>query len=209
MTVIQELIPEVKVKTCRKCGAFFNGVRCKKCQSEYKSKNIEKIKIYNKQWNIENSEIQRIKKAEWNENNAAKAKKFKAAWHLANKEKSRIDKSIWAKNNKEKMVEYIKDWHIANPNASKIYRHTRRARKENNGGVLSKNIYEKLFKLQKGKCVCCGSSLGDNCHMDHIMPLALGGKNDDSNMQLLTSRCNLQKRAKHPIDFMRSRGFLI
>ena len=46
-------------------------------------------------------------------------------------------------------------------------------------------------------------------HLDHIMPLALGGSNTDDNIQLLRARCNLQKRAKHPVDFMRERGYLI
>ena len=34
------------------------------------------------------------------------------------------------------------------------------------------------------------------------MPLALGGLNEDSNMQLLTARCNLQKSAAHPDEYM-------
>ena len=38
---------------------------------------------------------------------------------------------------------------------------------------------------------------------------ALGGLNADSNMQLLRAECNLQKSAKHPVDFMQSRGFLL
>jgi 5-methylcytosine-specific restriction endonuclease McrA len=51
--------------------------------------------------------------------------------------------------------------------------------------------------------------LGDNYHIDHIMPLALGGSNTDDNIQLLRQRCNNQKCAKHPVDFMQSRGFLL
>jgi len=51
--------------------------------------------------------------------------------------------------------------------------------------------------------------LGDDFHMDHIMPIALGGSNTDDNMQLLRKECNLQKQAKHPIDFMQSRGLLL
>lgn len=56
---------------------------------------------------------------------------------------------------------------------------------------------------------CCGLPLGDNYHIDHIMPLALGGSNTDDNIQLLRQRCNNQKCAKHPVDFMQSRGFLL
>jgi 5-methylcytosine-specific restriction endonuclease McrA len=45
--------------------------------------------------------------------------------------------------------------------------------------------------------------------MDHIIPLALGGTNTDDNIQLLRAKCNKQKGAKHPIDFMQQRGFLL
>jgi len=79
-----------------------------------------------------------------------------------------------------------------------------------NGGELSKNLVAKLFKLQGGQCACgCGGDLGEDYHLDHRMPLALGGSNTDGNMQLLRKRCNLRKGAKHPIKFMQENGFLL
>ena len=41
------------------------------------------------------------------------------------------------------------------------------------------------------------------------MPLALGGKHEDENLQLLCATCNLSKGAKHPIAFMQSKGRLL
>ncbi len=90
-----------------------------------------------------------------------------------------------------------------------ILSHNRRAKISLIGGKLSSGLSKKLFKLQKGKCACCKEPLGNNFHMDHIMPLALGGANEDWNIQLLRQTCNNQKRAKHPIDFMQKRGFLL
>lgn len=40
-------------------------------------------------------------------------------------------------------------------------------------------------------------------------PLARGGTNQRTNLQLLCPPCNLSKSAKDPIDFMQSRGFLL
>jgi 5-methylcytosine-specific restriction endonuclease McrA len=45
--------------------------------------------------------------------------------------------------------------------------------------------------------------------MDHIMPLARGGKHSPANIQLLCPPCNLRKSAKHPIDYMRQLGWLL
>lgn len=100
-------------------------------------------------------------------------------------------------------------WHKANPEAGRIYEQNRRARKKTNGGTLSSNLAEILFKRQKGECVCCQKPLGKNYHLDHIMPLALGGKNEDLNIQLLRASCNRSKGAKHPIEYMQSKGFLL
>jgi 5-methylcytosine-specific restriction endonuclease McrA len=81
--------------------------------------------------------------------------------------------------------------------------------KKETGGKLSSKLAARLFVLQKGKCACCLQPLGDDYHIDHIMPLALGGTNTDDNIQLLRAKCNLQKNAKHPVDFMQQRGFLL
>ena len=94
--------------------------------------------------------------------------------------------------------------------ADRIYSHNRRARILATGGRLSYGLSAKLFKLQRGKCACgCKQPLGDDYHMDHIMPLALGGTNTDDNIQLLRATCNMKKNAKHPVDFMRERGLLL
>ncbi|MCK8788014.1 HNH endonuclease, partial [Roseomonas sp. NAR14] len=45
-------------------------------------------------------------------------------------------------------------------------------------------------------------------HVDHYVPLALGGSNDRSNLRLLHAACNLSKGARHPIEHGRSLGLL-
>jgi len=51
--------------------------------------------------------------------------------------------------------------------------------------------------------------LGNNFNLDHIIPLSLGGRNEDCNIQLLRASCNFRKGAKHPIVYMQERGFLL
>ena len=51
----------------------------------------------------------------------------------------------------------------------------------------------------KGRCVYCGKDLtgtiarGEEVHYDHIVPLARGGINDPTNLQLMCRECNLKK----------------
>jgi RNA-directed DNA polymerase len=55
----------------------------------------------------------------------------------------------------------------------------------------------KLLKAQKGKCSHCGLTFkdGDIWEIDHIIPRALGGKDIDSNLQLLHRHCHDNKTA--------------
>jgi 5-methylcytosine-specific restriction endonuclease McrA len=54
-----------------------------------------------------------------------------------------------------------------------------------------------LFKRQKGRCPFCGLCFreGDQLEVDHILPMALGGNDRYSNLQLLHGHCHDQKTA--------------
>lgn len=199
-------------KTCSKCRALKpveefsrasnkrDGLHphCKACASIYAAK-----------WYAENKEKNKEACAAWYEKNSDKAKAAAAARYIANPEKIKTSISKWRKGNPEKVRAWNAKWNAANLEAKRIYEQNRRARKRDVGGKLSKGLADKLFKLQRGKCACCGKPLGDDYHLDHRMPLALGGANEDWNMQLLRQQCNNQKHARHPVDFMQSRGFLL
>jgi len=55
-------------------------------------------------------------------------------------------------------------------------------------------------------CENCGLFVGKNYHIDHIIPLARGGKNNFDNFQLLCPTCNLEKSTK-TIDY-RGKSFV-
>lgn len=59
------------------------------------------------------------------------------------------------------------------------------------------NNHEKEFLLAcaEGVCQNCGSS--ENLEFDHIIPVARGGEDHISNMQILCKKCNLIKKDTH------------
>lgn len=188
-------------KFCQKCQTETErNARggCKLCAKAYneswRAANPEYAKSYNAAWAAANPERKQANDAAWRAANPERAKASDAAWRAANPERNKANKEAWAK---------------ANPEATRLHNQNRRAKARINGGVLSKGLSSKLFKLQRGKCACCSLSLGDDYHLDHVLPIALGGPNVDDNMQLLRKKCNQQKNAKHPVDFMQSRGFLL
>lgn len=148
--------------------------------AEYRAKNKEKVNAGIAKWREENVERVRQQKAEWKLSNSEKVKADNAAWRASNKDKTR---ACW---------------------------HAYRARKLSGGGELSRDIANRLLVSQQGKCACgCKQPLGDDYHLDHIMPLALGGANEDWNIQLLRARCNFRKGAKDPIEFAQENGRLL
>jgi len=114
----------------------------------------------------------------------------------------------WYALNKEKAKDSAKAWLKAHPEAKRINKLNRKMRKRVNGGGLSSGVVKRLLESQRGVCVVCLEKLTDY-HIDHNIPLALGGEHKEHNVQLLCPQCNMEKGAKHPTDFMQERGFLI
>lgn len=201
------------MKACTKCAqmkpsAEFNKHRgrldglqpyCKACSRahsiQYHVNNRDKCKALQAKYRADHREAYR-----------ARAKK----WRVDHNQEKRIYDAKYYADHPDECKSRMATWKSTNPEAQRVININRRARKAKTPGRLSSDIAERLFKLQRGKCVCgCRQPLGNNYHRDHIMPLALGGTNTDDNIQLLRQQCNNQKHAKHPIEFMQQRGFLL
>lgn len=202
-------------RPCAKCGAgdFNSYGRCKACARAagaiYRANYPDRVRASKESWEAANSDKDNARKAVYRAENPEKVKAATAAWRAANPDKLKAYAEAYRAANPDKSKVSAAAWHIANPEARRIYQQNREARKRKIGGTLSKGLSVKLFKLQKGMCACCKKPLGDDYQLDHIMPLALSGPNSDENMQLLRKTCNHKKHAKHPVDFMQERGFLI
>jgi len=201
----------IRVRLCKKCQLVTpctdRGV-CKPCDNAraaaWRAANPERKKAVDAAWRAENREKTKRDQSK-NEN----TKRYRSEWAKRNPEKVKAKYAAWKEKNPERAKANLERWRKNHPETKRVYNQNRLSRKSANGGVLSTDLPKKLFKLQKGKCPCCGAPLGDDYHLDHIVPLALGGANTDDNIQLLTATCNQQKHAKHPVDFMQSRGFLL
>ena len=196
MTAKSDSTPNKFCATCKECKPatkeFFaprksasDGLRgyCRDCGHVMAAKN-----------RIKNKVKLRVKASAYAEKNRDKLRATSTVWNAAHREKAKASTQAWRDENRD---------------AVRVHAQNRRARKLGNGGVLSKTIRQKLMVLQKGLCTCCKQPLGVSPHLDHIMPLALGGSNTDDNIQLLRAGCNASKHDRHPIDFMQSRGFLL
>jgi 5-methylcytosine-specific restriction endonuclease McrA len=192
------------IKFCKKCSKeterYFDG-RCKPC-----------TKISTAIYRFENRDKRLLYDANYREKNKEKISNYHVIYHSKNKEKISEYHSIYYAKNKVKLDKLIKNYRIANPDVIRRSSNNRRAKKLGNGGKLTKGLFDKLFTLQRGKCPSCKGSLSNvkpRSPMDHIIALANGGENVDSNIQLLCRICNSRKHTKGNVEFMQECGFLL
>jgi len=58
--------------------------------------------------------------------------------------------------------------------------------------ILTEEIRQQIYKHDNYQCLCCGKERrrGVSLEIDHILPIAMGGKNIPSNLQTLCKQCN-------------------
>jgi hypothetical protein len=186
--------PDSTFKFCARCQAEterYSFGRCKPCG-----------KASSKAFRAKNLETTRATAAAWATANRERKNAHYAKWASANPDFVKMARTKYYSVHREDILAYKIERHKNNPEESRIKTQNRRARKRANGGTLSKGLSAKLFTLQRGMCYCCNLPLGDDYHLDHWIPIKLGGPNTDSNMRLLRAVCNRQKGAKHPEVFM-------
>lgn len=206
-------------KRCTRCGetksvAFFSkatrtkdGLKewCKPCAAVYYAENRERYKKRWANYYAENHQKMLDRAHEYNKSNKDKI----SAYYFANRERINERATAYRNANKEKIAARQSAYQKAHPEKYTARYHNRRARKLGNGGTYAAADVYQLLTLQKSKCACCRKSIKHGYHVDHIVPIAIGGTNDKTNLQLLCPPCNLSKGAKDPIIFMQKRGKLL
>jgi len=149
------------------------------------------------------------------------------AYAAGNVEKKRSSDKIYRQKNRDKLIEFqrlyrrdnwpavyaaTKKWKDENivrvRELRRVHEGKRRALKAGTASSNRINV-DSIRAAQKNKCAYCKCTLHKNSHLDHIIPLALGGEHSQKNLQWLCEPCNLSKGSKDPIAFARTRGRLI
>lgn len=156
----------------------------------------EYFREYNRRRYQEDPEKGRDKVRRRRSANLEKAKERERAGYIRNKEARSIRRKAWRARNPEKVV---------------AQNNRRRARIKSIGGSYTSNDVHEMLQRQKYKCAECKKTIRQHRqrHVDHIMPLALGGSNNPDNIQILCVTCNLKKGSAHPIEWARRLGRLV
>lgn len=174
-----------------------------KIDSRKTPEQLAKARIRARAWSLANPERKRAADAAYRAANAEKIRAYRKAYYEANRERHLAACRTRYLKNPEPQKRRAAEW--ARANSKKVYaRNNARRIKRRESLKIS------LMKLQRGQCAYCREKLTvGKIHVDHIMPVALGGLNVRSNFQLTCDACNFSKNARHPVDFARAIGRLI
>jgi 5-methylcytosine-specific restriction endonuclease McrA len=178
--------PSTQPRACKQCGAsidHLNG-KAKFCPGECRNK-----------WYAANDrEGYNAKARAWQASEKGKA--TRRAYLQANADK----RQAWARADRQKNPErysgYWKQWSAANAEAVAEMGRMRRARQKGNPDSIGVPVAEwrKILNRYQGCCAYCGVK-PDIIHMDHVVPLAKGGRHAAANVLPACPKCNLTKHA--------------
>lgn len=177
-------------------------------------------KEYMAAWNVKNHERRKAINQRYREKhpdywpayyakNSATILAQNAVWRKDNKEAAREGTATWHKANPERLKRIHRKWVLRNPEKVAATARTRRATKLAADGSHTVADVLAMLDRQGGKCVYCLKSIRSKYHVDHIVPLADGGSNWISNIQLTCPTCNFRKNRMDPIAFANRLGRLL
>lgn len=165
-------------------------------------------KKQNRKWALANKDKIAKNTRTYKERHRELVKERRRAYYAKNREKVRATMNAYVEKNREKIRARVRKWQLDNKekylaimrmvNASRRFYDVRKAHKP--------EIAKQLMFAQDSKCAACLCDISSKYQIDHIMPAKHGGTNDMSNLQLLCVGCNIRKRDKHPLSFLKERG---
>lgn len=178
---------------CKKCFRDATKERKAETNAAWRAENKERIAKNNAAWGAANKERKAETSAAWYAANKDRKAETDAAWYAANKDRQAEANAAWYAANKERKAETDAAWKAANPEKTAEYQSRYRARK----ACAVPQRWVKRTDAPDDLCYWCGSC--DVAHIDHVMPISLGGPAVESNEVPSCADCNLRKSAKHPL----------
>lgn len=197
----------METKTCTKCqteksvsqfymarGKYVSS--CKECQllqrKQYYINNKETVKVKRAAYQKAHLAEQYVHNQSWRKRNVEKVREAGRRQYAANIEHRRAIKNAWKLQNPEAIKSALERYRLNHLPKMAEKSHKRRAKLRGNG--VFQVTEKELIRLYASPCAHCGTM--ENVTIDHIIPVARGGRHSIGNLQPLCLSCNSSKNAK-------------
>jgi 5-methylcytosine-specific restriction endonuclease McrA len=136
---------------------------------------------------------------------------WQTAYNAGHREEIQAKQKAYRAANRDRLNAQTAAWAKANPKKRRAKEKAREGRERGATGTFTAADIEAIGKAQRWRCAspACRRSIRKGYHVDHVMPLALGGSNQPRNLALMCAPCNQAKHAHHPIEWAQSLGLLV
>jgi len=185
---------------CSRSKDLLNA-KCKSCAKKYYERNRNKILAQKSVYYQANYERIATYKNNYYKDNKDKLLKQKRAAYSSDPKETQARNNAWARNNRDKINQYYRKYVVDKPHVIRQKRIKRRLR------MLTNGVFEvrksELNRLLTSPCVFCGNSA--NITLDHVLPIARGGRHSIGNLMPLCLSCNASKQDKTFMEFRMSK----
>lgn len=125
---------------------------------------------------------------------------YDKAYHLENKDWIRVRTREYVR---ARVADgWVNTWSKDNPEARRAIAATYKAKRraQCKDGMSGREL-RLWLEIQDLICVWCGIECGDKYHIDHVNPLAKGGRHEWTNLAIACPSCNFRKSSRDPMEF--------
>lgn len=181
---------------CRLCGAA-NTEYLSRYYREHKDDIRQQHHDYYVRHRSEHGERSRRYRAE----HADAVREAKRRAYEENRERYARYARRWYAKNRARVIAAAAEWNRLHPQEKLALARRRRARQLGNGGSHTAADIRAQYERQRGRCFYCREKVGKAFHVDHVLPIALGGSDGPENLVVACPSCNRHKSAMHPMDW--------
>ncbi len=151
----------------------------------YRERHPERVREQNRRWRQDNPEKKQAANAAWRESNPKKP---------VDPDQQRAYSARWYRDNRERRNAAAAAWRRANPERQSEYQKRRRARRNGSEPDLTEEQWLEVVAEFDGRCAYCGGE--GSIELEHVVPLARGGRHTRLNVVPACRKCNASKGAK-------------
>lgn len=199
------LIPNISEKKCGHCGMVLSSDsfhKNSKSASGLKSWCKQCTKESSQKYYLENKASINARNMEWARSHPMEISSINKKWRINNPELVAKLKADYRSDpyNKEAELQKKREWRKANKDKSRLYSSIRRAKKASSSSSLVTS--KDLRKIKAMSCIYCNAPFEQ---LEHIVPLARGGRHAVGNLAPSCAGCNQSKGSKFVMEWKLSK----